>query len=267
MPFYQGTDDDVVAYYENSHYFQACVTQALPRLMAIDAPHYVFIADDLVLNPAINETNVIEQLGGRDRVSLPFAHDLSLENGRAWERRLDIATIKANSHGCEWETLLPDRTSVIEKIHGLGMSHLVDVTYFRQILKNLGQSVPDTGDIVLDPVYPCLATYSDIFVMPREMLPLFAHYAGITAAMKLFVEVAIPTVAILVGDKLDSIFIAQRTRLDGTNYQEFHGNGVCLWQDAVEEYGRFCDYKVDNAFTGPFENAKFVHPIKLSKWV
>jgi hypothetical protein len=266
MPFSQTKDADVIPYYEKSHYFQACVTQGLQKLQSIDASHYVFTADDLILNPAINEDNVIERLGGRDRVSIPLVQNISGENGRPWERRLDIARISADSHGCEWTNLLPDRTSLIERMKKLGISHLVDVTHFRQILKNLRQPVPDSGDVVIDPVYPCLAGYSDVFIIPKDKLVDFAHYAGITSAMKLFAEVAIPTVSLMVSEELDFIRIEQRINLELTNAEEFSGKGLCLWQRAVDDFGSLCEYKMANAFAGPYRNTLFIHPIKLSRW-
>jgi hypothetical protein len=266
MPFYQGEDVDVIPYYEGSHYFQASVTQGLQRLLSAVAPHYIFVADDLILNPTINENNVIERLGGRVNVALPLVQNISVENGRPWERRLDIARISANSNGCEWKSFLPAPEWVIERMNRLGLNHRVDATHFRQILQNLRQPVPSLGDVIIDPEYPCLAGYSDIFIVPTERLRAFAHYAGVTSAMKLFVEVAIPTISLLVSEKLDFIEIAQRIQMDGAADSEFVNRGLCLWQNAVNEFGRLCNYDMANAFQGAFSDTLFIHPLKLSKW-
>ncbi len=63
MPFYRGDDPDVVCVYEASWQFQGYLAQALPRILAMkDCSHYVFIGDDFILNPQLNEWNICDKL-------------------------------------------------------------------------------------------------------------------------------------------------------------------------------------------------------------
>jgi len=55
MPFYDGPRLDVIPVYENSFCFQGYVAQALASFYMRDCTHYVFIGDDLLLNPNLNQ--------------------------------------------------------------------------------------------------------------------------------------------------------------------------------------------------------------------
>lgn len=64
MPFYQGSDPDVVGVYDAAWQFNGYITQALPRLLQEkDISHYVVIADDIILHPELNENNICDKLG------------------------------------------------------------------------------------------------------------------------------------------------------------------------------------------------------------
>ncbi len=58
VPFYNGDKNNVITVYENSHYFQGYVVQAYERLTTEgNFNHFIFIGDDLILNPQININN------------------------------------------------------------------------------------------------------------------------------------------------------------------------------------------------------------------
>src|SRR4030042_4685799 len=57
VPFYNGEKSNVIPVYENSHYFQGYIAQGFKIFYKKDYAHYIFIADDLILNPVINEKN------------------------------------------------------------------------------------------------------------------------------------------------------------------------------------------------------------------
>ena len=63
MPFYQGNEPDVSAVFDSSARFQNFFPQALPDFRRQDATHYVFIADDLLLDPALNDDTLLPTLG------------------------------------------------------------------------------------------------------------------------------------------------------------------------------------------------------------
>ena len=58
MPFYTGSEKDVIGVYENSLYFQGYIAQALQRIKCAGLNHYLVIGDDLILNPAINRITI-----------------------------------------------------------------------------------------------------------------------------------------------------------------------------------------------------------------
>ncbi|RYX78565.1 hypothetical protein EON71_01120, partial [bacterium] len=57
MPFYKGSDKDVICVYGNSFFFQSYIAQALQRINNNRFKHYIIIGDDLLLNTSINEKN------------------------------------------------------------------------------------------------------------------------------------------------------------------------------------------------------------------
>jgi len=62
VPFYNGEKPNVIPVYENSYYFQGYVAQGFKSYFRKDYAHYFFIADDLILNPIIDETNYTSYL-------------------------------------------------------------------------------------------------------------------------------------------------------------------------------------------------------------
>ncbi|MBR2165594.1 MAG: hypothetical protein IJ915_03500 [Paludibacteraceae bacterium] len=58
MPFYDGNIENVIPVYESSYRFQSYITQAFQHLKDKGFTHYFIVADDMLLNPQINETNL-----------------------------------------------------------------------------------------------------------------------------------------------------------------------------------------------------------------
>ncbi len=88
MPFYRGDDPDVVGVYEASWQFNGYLTQALPHILRErDCSHYVFIGDDFILSPELNEWNFCEkmQLGEQDAyIDKMHLIDEESLNGATW---------------------------------------------------------------------------------------------------------------------------------------------------------------------------------------
>ena len=59
MPFYDGADSDVIPVYESAYQFQGYLIQAYEKLKDIPCSHYLFIGDDLIINPSFDETNFL----------------------------------------------------------------------------------------------------------------------------------------------------------------------------------------------------------------
>lgn len=63
MPFYDGNVENVIPVYESSFRFQSYIAQAYQHLKGKGYTHYFIVADDMILNPQINETNLFELTG------------------------------------------------------------------------------------------------------------------------------------------------------------------------------------------------------------
>ena len=70
MPFYNGElngvdgvdESHIITVYESSYCFQGYIAQAYEKIKNEDCTHYLIIADDLLLNPRLNERNLIQEL-------------------------------------------------------------------------------------------------------------------------------------------------------------------------------------------------------------
>lgn len=70
MPFYQGTEPDVISVYENSYRFSGYIAQALAKIPHVESySHFLVTADDIILHPDFNEDNLIEKLGLDDETA------------------------------------------------------------------------------------------------------------------------------------------------------------------------------------------------------
>ena len=60
-PFSKTTEPDIVPIFEKSIHFQGYFAQAL-RHLPRNCDYYIFCGDDLILNPSLNEHNIIDSL-------------------------------------------------------------------------------------------------------------------------------------------------------------------------------------------------------------
>ena len=63
VPFYDGDKKNVIPIYESSYYFSGYVSQAYTHLKGKGFTHFFVVADDMIINPRINEENLWECLG------------------------------------------------------------------------------------------------------------------------------------------------------------------------------------------------------------
>lgn len=67
VPFYDGNDQNVVPVFESSYQFHGYLIQSLNSIYEKSIEYYVFIADDMILNPNISEKNIIEEFCMKDK--------------------------------------------------------------------------------------------------------------------------------------------------------------------------------------------------------
>lgn len=271
MPFYQGDKENVIPVYENSRYFQGYVTQGIRSFSRAEYRHYIFAADDLMLNPKINEDNYAEHFAlEADGCFLPLFTPLHKVTFR-WPRVREAYEWRLNTYGVEAKNQLPDAASAQAQfaLHNFSVAPLRfeqiyekpksinkwldtffhDQAGFRRLIKNwLNPNKTYTLP------YPLIGGYADLFVVSAACLPLFAHYCGVFTATELFVEVAIPTAMLLAASQIST---ENKCRL----------KGKALWTAE--------DFKVLEPFHQSFdalqrhfpERFLYLHPIKLSAWM
>ena len=116
MPFYDGDVENVIPVYESSYYFQGYVAQAYTHLKRKGFSHFFIIADDLILNPSVSESNIFEKMGidsdscwiGGDKIEF---QNLEIE----WSRLSEALTFSLKVSGVEVSNILPSKEVAVDK--------------------------------------------------------------------------------------------------------------------------------------------------------
>ncbi len=265
MPFYDGTKENVISVYECSFRFEGYVAQALESIHE-DYNYYLFVADDALLNPAINEQNYKEWFGlksgsafitftkslrkmkgwGINRSFMDPFPKFEKYSGTLWKNEImsaEEAFAIAESQGYQREDFSMDLSMVWDARKKLKEYPKLVLNFFRVLL--LGRKYCP---------YPVWGGYSDVFVLPGKDIKKIAHMLGVFAAMDLFVEMAIPTTLHLICDNL-------------VEEKDLKAKSKTLWGNAARE-------EVEDKYERNYcklidewdEDCLFIHPVKLSKW-
>ncbi len=265
MPFYDGDKSNVISVYGNSHYFQGYIAQGLAQYLQENISHYFFIADDLILNPAINESNYTEQFKlKKDTSFLPgFINLHDVVNW--WSRIGEAYRYCPQKKGAETEKELPSYNEALGYFERFNLT-LKPLNFNRiwQLWKSLDFSSFLRHDFILfflyvlwkkqyNLRYPLVGAYSDISVVSSSIIKRFAHYCGVFAATDLFVELALPTALVL-------------SARDIVTEKDLQLHGKAMW--SIEDYEKILKYKNKlSLLLSDFPNDYlYLHPIKLSKW-
>lgn len=263
VPFYGGDDPQVVPVYESSYQFQGYIAQAYSQLSNIECSHFVFIGDDLILNPVINENNILEYLNLRpDDAFIGSIRSLKSSNYWGYIRFYD-ASNALKGKGVNYKTEIPDINYAEKKAREFGVE---DYKIYKKVYckatdcGNLKGKIQHIYTQQIDPVkieYPLMTGYSDFFVIPSEKLQAFSRLSGVFAAMNLFVEIAIPTTLMLIMDK-------EHLKLQTDT--EVLTPAMWLQNETATNFERDCNFVIENMKEHWPENYLYLHPIKLSRW-
>jgi hypothetical protein len=260
MPFYDGIRENVIPVYENSFYFQSYVAQGSRIFFRQEYTHYLFIADDMVLNPAINETNCTDifKLDG-DSCFLPRLSNVPQYSQYWTHNRNALIFNPFKMHGVEIAGVLPSREDASKKLSYFGVQN---TSFLLKSVYNMKRIF--AGQFLTDKIlyrtslrkgvkYPLVRSYSDIFIVAKTVISQFAQYCGAFAATNLFVELAIPTAMVLSAKKI-------------ITEKDLNMQGKALWTEKDKKILE--PYKNDlNLLLQNFpETHIYIHPIKLSKW-
>jgi hypothetical protein len=284
-PFSQSTLAHIIPVYDGSFTFQNFVANAWRTLASSEADYFAFVSDDLLLDPLINQSNIKEHFNLVDNGAfISVLHDLTqAQYGRGV---IEVKRMQKQSHhGLEYESHIP----TIEEARQLISRHVpvnndtlwnyppYNVTYQKPYLKHIRTNWKSfkaflwhqrerIKHLVKPAVmpYPVIGGNADIFVIHRHDMPAFAHLCGVFSAMRLFVELAIPTAMAISCQKIST---EHDTRRRGINY-------VKVWQqqeikqafELIREIENNAECNIDNLSRSWPSQYLYLHPIKLSKW-
>ncbi len=285
VPFYNGSRPNVIAVHESSHFFQGYIAQALPRIDNGRFKHFLFVADDLILNPAIDETNYTHHFG-IDSGSSFFPEFTPLHRSQPyWERLAEACAWRMKSPGVEASGQLPSVMVARERfaqagleMHALQAEHIWRKPSLRELVWRLRQRDFEgllegllirrkiAEGLSFELQYPLVGGYSDLFVLDRHAAREFCHLSGVFAATRLFVELAIPTALVLSARRI----VTQR---------DIRLGGRALWREdvpppgpvgsdshgSIDELDRFGG-QLDALLKAFPQDRLYLHPIKLSAW-
>lgn len=268
VPFYNGDKSNVIPIYECSHYFQGYISQGFKSFFNKDYQHYFFVADDMILNPVINETNYSEKLKLNSNTCFIPGFITLHERESWWPRVAEAFRWNINVSGVEAKNQLPDNNTALQLFKKFGLD--IEPLYFDQIFNKRALQKPYKIRKILsfflyqisrfknrnkkyNLTYPLVGSYSDIFIVSSDAIKQFCHYCGVFSATKLNVEIALPTSVVLSAQEIV-------TEKD-LNYQ-----GKALWTE--EQHQELNKYKksLKQLLTEFPINYLYLHPIKLSKW-
>lgn len=254
VPFYDGNKANVIPVYESSFYFQSYIAQAYTHLRGRGFSHYFIVADDMLLNPLLTEDNLWDVTGLRkDECFITELIDMQKKK-EAWPRVYDAIMWNFNVRGVEVKKILPNIDNAMIKMGNKGF-YFSPLTY-KQVWKNYVKFKNKFYEIFklkrkFD--YPIIGGYSDILLVTEACMQKFCSYCGAFAAVKLFVEMAIPTSLVLASDKIrtcDSIKL----------------KSGAMWSGQQKAFLNAFNYNLQE-LKGNYPSDKlFLHPIKLSKW-
>jgi hypothetical protein len=273
VPFYRGEKENVIPVYDSSYCFQGYVAQAIPHLPQAAFDHFLFIADDMILNPVVTAENYREQMGlASNSCFIPGLVALHTRQ-KWWWHTPEAFAWDVRQPGVEAANQLPDAAVAAEKLRALGieMQPLRLGQIFRTPLQRAFWKSPrasvregikglwmmltrrEKRAHLLALSYPMASSYSDIFVIDRNTLKSFGHLCGVFAATRLFVEVAIPTAIALAAEHV-------------VTEKDLALKGKALW--TPEEMALLDPYGFDvTRLLEDFPSGHlYLHPIKLSKW-
>ncbi|MBR1838435.1 MAG: hypothetical protein IJ786_02650 [Bacteroidaceae bacterium] len=262
VPFYDAhiVDANVIPVYGCSHYFQGYISQAYTHLKHVGFTHFFIIADDLILNPRLNEQNLWEQIGiQQGDCFLPTELIVLQTLNRFWHHFIDAMRYKPRKKGLEANTVLPS----VEQARSIFQSYRIPTgpisfsTLFSswKMLRNLLRKRIFHRHLS----YPLVGGYSDTFIMPAKYMEKFCTLCGFFSATDLFVELAIPTAMVLTNAPIK--FNSDAKLHNGA----YWGKGATYWKNPISEiesYGNNLNHLLKEFPADKF----FVHPVKLSKW-
>jgi len=272
MPFYDGSENDVIPVYESSYQFQGYLIQAYEKLKDIPCSHYLFIADDLIINPDFDEVNFLSRTNIHSKKFLSSGFSpLNIPNRFRWYwiadsskpfysvstsyknflYTYDEAIAKFNDFfGVKYKEVYGDEFFGSPNQPGSNLlGRWNNAEEFSNIINRFLSANKNSRKIP----YPMAVGSADIFCIKKESLFEFSRLCGIFSAMNMFVEIAIPTAAVLTFKKDEVAFFPK-------------GSGRMFWNNDRVAFENKYDKDFMRLYNEWDKKIYFVHPVKLSTW-
>lgn len=285
MPFYMGDKENVITVYDHSYYFQGYAAQAYQAIKGKgDFDHFMFIADDMILHPDLNEKNYQSFLALNENSSfITYINSVAKQGDLGYPifflHQALYFKLPQMGSGLEILNELPSYAEAIERFAKLGFDepyikteHVYSLpkrteysksplgSYWYYKRKKEVKQILSNPQIKLD--YPIACSYSDFFVISKKSMPKFAQYCGIFATCRLFVDYAIPTSMILSCDQIKTTAdIPKRASIMTGN-----GGDHDPLYDSQPEFENKYNFSLPQLLDNFPNDILYVHPIKLSKW-
>ena len=262
MPFYDGDIENVLPVYDSSFQFQGYISQAFQHLKNKGFSHFVCVADDMVINPRLNEQNFF-QLSGIDEDAC-FVHELRdlRDVRRRWFHIGNAIRFSIFNRGLEIDAILPTREEALNAFQKHNIpTRLVPEWPYQSLRRRVRETLLKYRKILYYRIlqrlyfsYPLVGGYSDMIVVPNTVMPKFCQYCGAFSAARLFVEIAIPTSMILCSEKVQTI---QEIRMK---------DSLILPRNKDRDFLPKLNHSYDQLVSAFPEDMLYIHPIKLSQW-
>jgi hypothetical protein len=279
MPF--GTaSDKVIPVLETSYRFSGHLAQARDRILEDDVTHYVIISDDLIVNPALNETNIISKLGlGPSSGYIKSLGTLDDLRYRWWRSLMIVNDFERTERYFDYKAELPPAPEARARFEAMGLRFPKPVPRsieewrfaLRVLPKFLNRT--DWGTIYTKhgkpAPYPLLCGYSDFFVVPGHAMKKFLYYCGVFASLNVFAEAAVPTaLALAVDDVVTELKPGEL--FDDPNAArnaDARFKGIEFWTaEEGEAFAARFGSEMTRLTTEFPSDWLYVHPVKLSRW-
>jgi hypothetical protein len=275
VPFAPWDHPQAIRVVENGQNFSGHIAQAASRFVEEDAAHYVFVSDDLILNPAINETNIAEILAiGTDAAYIKsLTPSWQLCYSWPWAS-VGLNALRDPSFDMWRELPSPEET--IERFRRVGLRfERIAPRSPLELARTLrsGMRAPMWLMKLLalsgrGGKYPLLAGYADFLTVPAARIRQFVDYCGVFAAANVFAELAIPTALALSCDDIRTELRMGEFFFDPQAVRDPQAKriGKELWLEERERFEQQFGNQWQRLLKDFPDDLIYVHPVKLSRW-
>ena len=279
MPFYDGDMENVIPVFGRSIFFQGYIAQAANVFVKKEYKHYLFVADDMIIHPNINEKNYRDYFEVKDGQSFISELRPLQDMGSFWIGTLSAVFYFQKQKYVEVSNEIPSKKEATLQLerHGVEIRPLSRKEIFDDFSLNI-DSLGNKARLLLRMLtkirhpfrtsyelpYPVVGSYSDILLVSSDSIKKFTHYCGVFASTLLFAEVAIPTALAL--SSIQPIQVEKYMKRKGRAY--WHGAGPFYYSDEYNYKLLEKKYRnLDDMIKNFPDNQLFIHPVKLSKWI